>query len=163
MKVREKAKQSSKAADEALVEEYKPTPFEAEALEHHRIASHKSAPRLKFISDGRNPVKIEVEHPDASIGILALMKAMGTADYDFYEGFIGQLVNASKDHAPSEIGLNFMLSVIKGIQPRDQIETMLAAQMAAVHMASMTFARRLAHVDNIHTPSTPRPESAWGR
>lgn len=26
---------------------------------------------------------------------------------------------------------------------------MLAAQMAAVHMATMTFARRLAHVDNI--------------
>jgi hypothetical protein len=42
-----------------------------------------------------------------------------------------------------------MLSVIKGIEPRDQIEAMLAAQMAAVHMASMTFARRLAHVDNI--------------
>jgi len=26
---------------------------------------------------------------------------------------------------------------------------MLAAQMAAVHVATMTFARRLAHVDNI--------------
>ena len=42
-----------------------------------------------------------------------------------------------------------MLSVVKGIEPRDQIEAMLGAQMAAVHMASMTFARRLAHVDNI--------------
>ena len=42
-----------------------------------------------------------------------------------------------------------MLSIVKGIKPRDQIEAMLAAQMAAVHMASMTFARRLAHVDNI--------------
>ena len=42
-----------------------------------------------------------------------------------------------------------MLAVVKGIEPRDQIEAMLAAQMAAVHMASMTFARRVAHVDNI--------------
>jgi hypothetical protein len=42
-----------------------------------------------------------------------------------------------------------MLSVIKGIEPRDQVEAMLAAQMAAVHMASMTFARRLAHVETI--------------
>jgi hypothetical protein len=32
---------------------------------------------------------------------------------------------------------------------------MLAAQMAAVHMASMTFARRLAHVENI-----PQQDSA---
>ena len=48
-----------------------------------------------------------------------------------------------------------MLSVVKGIEPRDQVEAMLAAQMAAVHMASMTFARRLAHVENI-----PQQDSA---
>jgi hypothetical protein len=42
-----------------------------------------------------------------------------------------------------------MLSVIKGVEPRDQVETMLATQMAAVHMASMTFANRLAHVETI--------------
>ena len=51
--------------------------------------------------------------------------------------------------------MNFMLSVVKGIEPRDQIEAMLAAQMAAVHMASMTFARRLANVQNI-----PQQDSA---
>jgi hypothetical protein len=48
-----------------------------------------------------------------------------------------------------------MLSVIKGIQPRDQLEAMLAAQMAAVQMAVMTFARRLAHVETI-----PQQDSA---
>ena len=42
-----------------------------------------------------------------------------------------------------------MLSVVKGVKPKDQLETMLAAQMAAIHMATMTFARRLAHVDTI--------------
>jgi hypothetical protein len=36
-----------------------------------------------------------------------------------------------------------MLSVVKGIQPRDQVEAMLAAQMAAVHMASIKFAGRI--------------------
>ena len=40
-----------------------------------------------------------------------------------------------------------MLAVVKGIEPRDQIEAMLGAQMAAVHNATMTFARRLAHVE----------------
>jgi hypothetical protein len=48
-----------------------------------------------------------------------------------------------------------MLAVVKGIEPKDQVETMLAAQMAAVHNATMTFARRLAHVDNI-----PQQDSA---
>ncbi len=45
--------------------------------------------------------------------------------------------------------------VVKGIEPRDQIEAMLATQIAAVHVASMTFARRLAHVENI-----PQQDSA---
>jgi hypothetical protein len=48
-----------------------------------------------------------------------------------------------------------MLSVVKGIEPRDQLEAMLAAQMAAVHNATMTFARRLAQVENI-----PQQDSA---
>jgi hypothetical protein len=83
------------------------------------------------------------------------MRAIGTADREFFKGLVGQLANPSKEAEASERGLNFMLAVIKGIQPRDQIEAMLGAQMAAVHMASMTFARRLAHVDNI-----PQQDSA---
>ena len=48
-----------------------------------------------------------------------------------------------------------MLAMVKGIEPRDQVEAMLAAQMAAVHNATMTFARRLNHVENI-----PQQDSA---
>jgi hypothetical protein len=54
-----------------------------------------------------------------------------------------------------------MLSVVKGIKPRDQIEAMLAAQMAAVHTASMTFARRLANVENI--PQQDSAERAFNK
>jgi hypothetical protein len=75
-------------------------------------------------------------------------RGAGQSRRSFAHG-IGQLINASKEKEVSESGTNFMLSVIKGVEPRDQTEAMLAAQMAAVHMASMTFARRLAHVDTI--------------
>jgi len=54
-----------------------------------------------------------------------------------------------------------MLSVIKGIDPRDQLEAMLAAQMAAVHMATMTFARRLMHVENL--PQQDSAERAFNK
>jgi hypothetical protein len=78
------------------------------------------------------------------------MDALASADEDFVNGIGSQLANASgHGQDVDERGLNFMLSVIKGIEPRNQLETMLAAQMAAVHVASMTFARRLAHVDDI--------------
>ena len=50
-----------------------------------------------------------------------------------------------------------MLSVVTGLKPKDQLESMLAAQMVAIHMATMTFARRLAHVDTIqHQDSAER-------
>jgi hypothetical protein len=44
-----------------------------------------------------------------------------------------QLVNAgTQGSTADEHGLNFMVSVVKGIEPKDQVEAMLAAQMATV-------------------------------
>jgi hypothetical protein len=54
-----------------------------------------------------------------------------------------------------------MLSVVKSIEPRDPVEAMLAAQIAAVHMATMTFARRLAHVESI--PQQDSAERAFNK
>jgi hypothetical protein len=128
---------------------YKQTPAEMEAINAVVAARKKRGPRLKVVVTGKNEVKTEADHPDSLTGVVVLMRALGTTDLDFYNGLIGQLINASKEKEISESGTNFMLSVIKGIEPKDQIEAMIAAQMAAVHVASMTFARKLAHVDTI--------------
>jgi hypothetical protein len=53
-------------------------------------------------------------------------------------------------------GLNFMLSIVKGVEPKDQVEAMLAAQMAAVRNAIMTFVCRLAHVETIQQQDSVR-------
>ena len=84
------------------------------------------------------------------------MEAIGTADIAFFEGFVAQLANAT-GHGSNvrERELNFMLSVVKSIEPKDEVEAMIAAQMAAVHMATMTFTRRLTHVETI-----PQQDSA---
>jgi hypothetical protein len=74
---------------------------------------------------------------------LLLVEAIGSADRDFAFGFIYQLVEAGGDKL-DEQKLNFILSVVKGIKPRDQIEAMLAAQMAAVHSATMKLFPQLA-------------------
>jgi hypothetical protein len=139
---------------------YKLTAREKEALAKFEAASETRGPRLKVQADGAT-AKFSVDHPDEAVGILALMPEIGTTDLDFYDGLIGHLVNASRgQNALSQNG-NFMLSVVKGIQPRDQIEAMLAAQMAAVHTASMTFAGRLAHVENI--PQQDSAERAFNK
>jgi hypothetical protein len=133
---------------------YKQTPAETEAVNAVLAAQKKRGPRLKVVVTSQNTVKTEIDHPESAIGTVMLMQALGTTDFNFYNGLLGQLINAGKGKEISESGINFMLSVIKGIEPRDQIEAMLTAQMAAVHMASMTFARRLAHVDTIQQPDS---------
>jgi hypothetical protein len=87
---------------------------------------------------------------------LLLMEAMGTSEPDFCEGMLLQLGKvATQGQNVSEMALNFMISVIKGVDPQDPLEAMLAAQMSAVHMLTMEFSRRLNNVDNI-----PQQDSA---
>jgi hypothetical protein len=54
-----------------------------------------------------------------------------------------------RDGQVDERLVNFKLAVIEGIKPRDQIEAMLAAQMAGIHDAIMTSTRRLANAGMI--------------
>ena len=142
---------------------HEPTPHERAAREAYFAQMKESppAPRLK-VSEKGGAAQILPDHPEEAIGLILLMDALGTRELDFLDGLLGQLANAgTQGRQVDERGVNFMLSVIKGVEPRDQIETMLAAQMAAVHMATMTFARRLAHVDNI--PQQDAAERAFNK
>jgi hypothetical protein len=119
-----------------------------ETKEHSKEKAKPSI-RLKVFKNGSEP-QIVVDHEDKQIGPALIMEAFASADEDFVQGILSQLANASAHGRDvDEGGLNFMLSVIKGIEARDQLEAMLAAQMAAVHIASMTFARRLARVETL--------------
>ena len=128
---------------------YKPTPAEQGAIQAVVKAQGERPPRIKVqMKDGAGVLSID--HPNQNAGQAMLMQSVGTSSADFLTGLLGQLGNAgSRGKETSQDGLNFMLSVVQGIQPRDQVEAMLAAQMAATHNAIMTFARRLNHVDNI--------------
>ena len=78
------------------------------------------------------------------------MQALGTRNGDFTQAIVAQLSQLSVKQVEVDLmTLNFCLSVIADLEPRDQVEAMLAAQIAAVHTATMTFAKRLNHVDNI--------------
>ena len=89
------------------------------------------------------------------------MKALGRTSGDFLHSLRTQISNAANTGAPNEDAVNFMLAVVKSVEPKDEIEAMLAAQMAAVHMATMTFARRLNHVENI--PQQDSAERAFNK
>jgi hypothetical protein len=132
------ARKSGKAPEAKT--EYVRTAREAEAVRKFQEGVEQ-APRFKVTKEGH----VVPDHPDAATGVILLAEALGTTDPDFVIGLVGQLADASsKGGKIPESDLNFMLSVIKDIKPRDQLEAMLAAQMAGVHIASMNFLRHLA-------------------
>ena len=101
------------------------------------------APRLK-VRDGA----ITVDHPNDLIGNLLLYNALGSMDGGFISGFRQQLARmSSRGSKISETDLNFMVSVIKGIEPRDQVEAMLASQMAAIQMTMLGFASQISEAE----------------
>ena len=147
-----------------LATTYEPTPEENKALRRvgRRLADKPPAPNLKVHHQEGQLASIRPDHPDEAVGSLLLAETVGTTSLEFLQGLLGQISNvATKGPRPDQQAMNFMLAMIRGVEPRDEIEAMLAAQMAAVHMATMTFARRLAHVENI--PQQDSAERAFNK
>jgi hypothetical protein len=129
------------------------TPAEQSAVDAWLERRKQAAPRIKLLGKRGGATAVGTDHADPAAGFALLMEAVGTKDEDFLVGLMEHLVNAGAKGqdvgVAGEAKANFLLSVVKGINPRDEIEAMLAAQMAAIHSATMTFARRLNHVDNL--------------
>jgi hypothetical protein len=148
-----------KAQPKTVPPGYTLNPEEEAALARHlaRRAANR-VPGLKIVNDK----EWAINHPHAAAGYALLTEALNVLDKDFLIGLLTQVANAvSQQPHVDERGLNFMLSVIRGGQPRDQFEVMLAAQMAAVHMATMTLAGRLANATNI--PQQDSAERAFNK
>jgi hypothetical protein len=103
---------------------------------------HDKAPAV-FVKMKGKEVSIEVGKSGDPDDLLRLMAAMGTSDSDFLNAFLGQIGNSvSRVNEITEDSMRFALGVIIGVEPKDEIEAMLAAQMAAVHVCALESSRR---------------------
>lgn len=155
---RKKAKTASPAAPPAQ-KKYEPTPEEKEAIERvrRRRAERGPAPQVK-LEPHENGLRLNYEHVDKDVAFTLLADALGTSDWDFVNGIVVQVMESvTRGNKVDTTDFNFILSVIKDIKPRDQMEAMLAAQAAAIHRATMKLAGRLGNSDNI-----PLQDSALG-
>ena len=162
-RTRRSLKPKSTRGERAVANHYEPTPEELDAVraQLERRKRKPPMPGLKTSFKG-GVAHTEPNHEDSAVGQVLLMEAFGTTDNTFLSGLIGQLLNAgTQGQKADERGLNFMLSLVRGIEPRDEVEAMLASQMAAVHNATMTFARRLAHVETV--PQQDSAERAFNK
>ena len=146
-----KPKSKPQAAQE-VAKPYEATPHELKSLsanENRRTAS-RPRPRMKAHNKTEDPGHIIVDHQDPETGYGLMAESLGTANKNFLIGIISELgcITADAEGQVDIESLNHGLSLAQGIQPRDEIETMLATQMAAVHMATIVFARRLQRAQN---------------
>jgi hypothetical protein len=93
------------------------------------------------------------------------IESFGSRDPDFVFELLRQVANTTPNsRSADEQGIKFMMSVISGLKPRDQIEAMIGAQMATLHSAMMTAANRLAHAETLaEMDSAERAVNKLGR
>lgn len=142
----EKRKAGTRARKAVVgVEQYQPT--EAELAIITSIIKHHGnvAPRFRAkvdVSDGHP--RLLWDHPDQSISTALWSAALNTHSLEFGETLFHQLAQASQTgDSLTAWEINGLLALVQGIGPKDEIEALLAAQMAAVHNATMIAARRL--------------------
>ncbi len=122
-----------------------------------RKRSRVRAPDIKldFDEDTRT-LTVGHKRKDPTAACALAMNELGTADYRFFEGVMDQVATlGQQDRSVSETASNFVMSVVAGVKPQDEIEAMLAIQMGAIHQATMMMARRLNHVKSL-----PQQDSA---
>lgn len=139
--------------------QHKATPSELAALEAYcaRSKAAKPAPRIK-VSKREKIAEVSLDHPDKTLGYVLLAESLGIADGDFVTGLLRQLGDAGTQGGEVvEEAVNFMLSVVQGMEPKDHLEVMLIAQMTAVHMATMKLAPQLINASTLqHQDSAAR-------
>ncbi len=101
-----------------------------------------------------DPAKTAIFHCDET-GTLTIHqgraeRAFGSSDPNFIVGISNQIFEAGQSlNVTSHDGSAFTASLVAGVQPRDEVEGMLAAQMAAIHNATMKLASRINRTDII--------------
>jgi len=101
---------------------------------------------------GRSDIVIQIEpqETDRPLVGLKMMEALGTADSELQSHFLNQVVQTFRGFATPE-GFNYdrgvefcnnAMALLNGIEPRDEIEGMLAIQMVGVHNLAMETLKR---------------------
>jgi hypothetical protein len=136
-----KRKKPNQPVPEPSAKPYEPTDQERAAAKAHlaRRAARTLAPRVKLEPLPSGGVCIEPDHPMRALWALALQQVFGTVSTDFAGMMLSDLADAVTVDRDTidEKTLNGVLGALHGINPGDEVEAMLAAQMVATHLAAM--------------------------
>jgi hypothetical protein len=134
------------AAEPPTAKPYEPTDQERAAIKAHlaRRGARAPAPRVKLELLPKGGVCIGPDHPLRPMWAMRLQQVFGTVSSDFAGMMLRELSDAvtlDRDTI-DETTVNGTLAALHGINPQDEVEAMLAAQMVATHLAAMECLRR---------------------
>mgnify|MGYP001083953517 CR=1 FL=1 len=146
---------------------YEPTPTERATIGLHAERKATAAPRTKLVVSTVANCKAEmsIDHKDGSVGAALIEASFGTTDWKVAEALCGHLAQlANVNGAVDNAKFQHAMALAQGVQPKDEVEAMLATQMAAIHLATMEYAGRLHRSTSIEiSESYERSLSRLGR
>jgi hypothetical protein len=145
------AKETESSCSIIPVVPYEPSDAERQSMKDWNKfrLEHPPLPTIKVDQKGET-VSIGPDHEDLGTGSALQMSAIGAAYPGFYEHTLSALANIGTIKRVTSGGkIEQLMAMVAGVKPRDQLESMLAVQMAAVHDATMEMAARMKRVDTI--------------
>jgi hypothetical protein len=119
-------------------------PTQAETRQIRRaekqVAAKRPAPEVRIGQDAHGRPILGLPHTDEAGWQAQLKAAFGSTSGAFVDAEILRLLaalHATRDDLPLETKVNAALAVIAGIAPRNEVEALLAVQMAMTHIAAM--------------------------
>jgi hypothetical protein len=132
---------AKKMPDKPVASPYQPSEREVAAVKEHlrRRTARMAAPVVKIAATKGNTVTAAPVHADPRVWQVGLEQAFGTTSSKFAGLMLNGLLNIALRSVSDidESALNGMLAALHGINPADEVEAMLAAQMVATHLAAM--------------------------
>jgi len=137
-----------KKIEQVPAERYEPTDHDRKVMQGYfgEQRENPPPPRLKCASEVEGVRTLVPDYPDASVGLVRLVYAVGLKDQTLGRQMLTQMADVANGN---EDALNAMIGFVRSLEPRDSLEATLATQMAAIHWAIMTFAQRLNLVKTI--------------
>lgn len=137
-----------RAGPEPAASECEPKAWERDAIEKAKKGYFSRTHRLKTeVHDG----VLGSPHSNHAGWCLHRLNAFGTTSNDFSTVEINRLISVTSSGSEVDIPrLNAALAVVDGVQPNDEVEAMLAVQMAATHALAMTMMARSQQAEMIN-------------
>jgi hypothetical protein len=120
-----------------------------------QVGAKMPAPEVRIGQDAHGYPVLGLPHTDEAGWQTQMKAAFGTASGAFVDAEILRLLaalRATRDDLPLETKVNAALAVIAGVAPRNEVEALLAVQMALTHIAAV---RMLTEVNRLSPHVSP--------